>query len=200
MLGFPCCSRFSLLLLELSIYYTVFNIVKEAFIPLSRAESLVVSAGTPCFKLCLEQRLLSSWWSDCGPKYCCRSAFAVLRYAIYLQGDINTSATRNRKKLLWFEVSFQGLNSIQMYVSGLHIFSWNMDKILQKLSDFMVKNQQQKTTKPKQQNLQKEEKPGGFNQTSVCNFCMQYTSSHNILLEDLETSKVMFVGRNNMFY
>lgn len=151
MLGFPCCSRFSLLLLELSIYYTGFNIVKETFIPLSRAESLVVSAGTPCFKLCLEQRLLSSRWSDCGPKYCCRSAFAAQRYAVYLQGDINTSATRNRKKLLWFEVSFQGLNSIQMYVSGLHIFSGNMDKIFQKLSDFMVKknndeNHQTQTT------------------------------------------------------
>lgn len=180
--------------------YTVFNIVKEAFIPLSGAESLVVSAGTPCFKLCLEQRLLSSRWSDCGPKYCCRSAFAAQRYAVYLQGDINTSATRNRKKLLWFEVSFQGLNSIQMYVSGLHSFSGNMDKIFQKLSDFMVKRTTTKTTKPKQQNLQKEEKPGGFNQTSVCNFCMQFTSSHNILFKDLEMSRVMFVGRNNMFY
>lgn len=122
MLGFPCCSGFSLLLLEPSIYYTVFNIVKEAFIPLSRAESLVVSSGTPHFKLCLEQKLLSSWSSDCSPKYCCRSAFATQRYAIYLQGDINTSATRNRNKLSWFAVSFQGLNSIQMYISGLHIF------------------------------------------------------------------------------
>lgn len=119
----------------------MFSVVKEAFIPLSRAESPVVSSGTPHFKLCLELTLLSSWWSDCSPKYCCRSAFATQRYAIYLQGDVNTSATRNRKKLLWFAVSFQGLNSIQMYVSGLHIFSGNLDKILQKLSYFMLRDQ-----------------------------------------------------------
>lgn len=118
MMGFPCCSRFSFLLFE----PCMFNIVKEAFIPLPRTESLVVSSGTLHLKLLLEQRLLNSWWSDRSLKYCCRSAFATQGYATYLQGDINTSATRNHKKLLWFAVSLQGLNSIQMYVSGLCIF------------------------------------------------------------------------------
>lgn len=46
------------------------------------------------------------------------------------RGDINTTATRNRKKLLWFAVSFQGLNSIQMYASGLKSFSGKLARIL----------------------------------------------------------------------
>jgi len=44
------------------------------------------------------------------------------------------------------------------------------------LSSFMVCDKKKKKTKnkpnPKIWNLQKEEKPGGFNRISVCNFCM----------------------------
>lgn len=146
-MGFPCCSRFSFLLFE----PCMFNIVKEAFIPLPRTESLVVSSGTLHLKLLLEQRLLNSWWSDRSLKYCCRSAFATQGYATYLQGDINTSATRNHKKLLWFAVSLQGLNSIQMYVSGLCIFVFrkpgqNSSKIELLQSLWQKKKTQQKQT------------------------------------------------------
>lgn len=185
--------------------------VKEAFTPLSRAESVVATSGTPHFKLCFEQSLLSSWWSDCHLKYCCKPALATQRYGIHFLGDINTSATTNRKKLLWFSVSFQGLSSIQTFVSGLHIFSGDLDKILQKLSYFIVRNKKKiikkiKNKNPnlkqisKKWNLQKEKNPGVFNQISAYNFCVWYTSSHNITFKELETSKAMFVGRNHVLF
>lgn len=52
----------------------------------------------------------------------------------------------------------------------------------------------------KKWNLRKEKNPGVFNQISAYNFCVWYTSSHNITFKELETSKAMFVGRNHVFY
>lgn len=52
----------------------------------------------------------------------------------------------------------------------------------------------------KKWNLQKEKNPGVFNQISAYNFCVWYTSSHNITFKELETSKAMFVGRNHVLF
>lgn len=155
------------------------------------------------------QRLLSSWWSGCSLKCCCRPAFATQRYGTCFLGDINTSATRNHKKLLWFAVSFQGLNSIQTFVSGLRIFSGNLGKILQKSSYLTVCNKKLKTIKIKNRNTNPKQIPKNWIykrwKKPWClqtNFCLQFLCAIHILTQhkEIETSKVMFVGRNHMFF
>lgn len=45
-----------------------------------------------------------------------------------------------------------------------------------------------------------EKKSGVSKQVSVYNFCVWYTSSHNINFKELETSKAMFVGENHVLF
>lgn len=162
---------------------------------LSGAESLVVSSGATHFKLCLLQRLLSSWWSAHGPKCCCRSSLTrTQRYAIYLQGEINTSATRNHKKLLWFAFHSKVSTQSRCMFQVCTVFQETWTKFFKNwVASWLVRktkqtNKQIKHIPKKVEGYGRRKSLVAKSTSWISGFCLQYTSPHNIHFQELETS------------